>query len=999
MRYICQQGASSAGVEQTNGSSATITARALRRLRFGAVLTLALAAIGTHALLGVVPAAAGTATTLFVAPGGSDAVACSANSSTSPFASIQRALACAGDGDVVSLAPSGARPYPGAGSVGENVVIEAQAGANARSVVIDAGKGQLKIAPGASVSVSGVTLSCITSACTSPAAPTVTNEGTLVLSGDTISGNTSVHGGILNTTPEGSSTTASLIVEDSTVSGNVGQVGGGISSAPGTNATGALTLTIANSTIDGNFGASKGGGIFLGQTTAGSSAVIVNSTISGNSAESQGGGILATNPVSLSNTIIAANAVNNGPGADCFASGGALTDGSGGHNLIGDGSGCSELVDGTDADQIGSAAHPISPGLVTETVKGETLPALKNNGGPTDTVALEAASPAIGAGDPFTCESAPVADLDQRAEQRDSATRGCDVGAYDTAGTGGVVLATLFVAPGGSDAVACSASSSKNPFASIQRALGCAGDGDVVRLAPTGARPYPGIGTVAENVVIEAQGDANARTVVIDAGKGQLVVTSGASVSVTGVSLSCITDSCASPNAPTVTNQGRLTLSDDAVTGNGAVLGGIVNTTPEGSSTPASLTVEDSTVSGNVGKVGGGIFSAPGENATGALTLTIANSTIDGNSASNEAGGVFIGQTTAGSSATIVASTITGNSANNQAGGILISTPTSLSNTIVADNRLRADMDTDCDASLHGVLSDGRGGHNLIGNGSGCTELVNGSDGDQIGTAANPINPGLTLETVAGETQPALQSNGGPTDTVALEPTSLAIGAGSPASCEEQSIFDADQRGESRAAPTRDACDVGALDTGGVTPLSASALSPRAIVAGATKKLAVTLTGTAFRAGSKLSSSNPGISFSSVTVISSTTITAKEIAGAGVPAGSYDVTVLDPGARTTCTGCVSVEPPPTVSSLSPSSLAAGASGVPATIDGTGFSGTVKVAFSGPSDGVKARVVSATDTTVSVKISVAATAASGAYTLKVTDGNGASAICAGCLTIT
>jgi hypothetical protein len=83
-----------------------------------------------------------------------------------------------------------------------------------------------------------------------------------------------------------------------------------------------------------------------------------------------------------------------------------------------------------------------------------------------------------------------------------------------------------------------------------------------------------------------------------------------------------------------------------------------------------------------------------------------------------------------------------------------------------------------------------------------CSGLGNGQNGDQIGVAS----PGLAL---------APADNGGPTDTVALQPASPAIRAGNAPACEAAAIGDADQRGDSRDALTRAACDIGAYDTGG----------------------------------------------------------------------------------------------------------------------------------------------------------------------------------------
>jgi len=57
---------------------------------------------------------------------------------------------------------------------------------------------------------------------------------------------------------------------------------------------------------------------------------------------------------------------------------------------------------------------------------------LANNGGPTQTIALEAGSPAIDAGDEAICAAAPVDGLDQRGFVRPGAgATHCSIGAYE----------------------------------------------------------------------------------------------------------------------------------------------------------------------------------------------------------------------------------------------------------------------------------------------------------------------------------------------------------------------------------------------------------------------------------------------------------------------------------------------------------------------------------------------------------------------------------------
>jgi hypothetical protein len=1015
---------------------------------------------GATGVLAAAPAGAATHHTYFVSPAGSDAISCSANSSASPFSTIQKAIGCTVDGDLVSLAPSAARPYPGIGPIGDSIVVEAQTGANARTVTIDAGQGELSVSPGAAVRVAGVSLSCIGNDCLG--VPTASNEGTLTLSGDAVMGNLAGMSAILNTTPAASSTPASLSVEESTIANNAGKVGGGIQSAPGAGATGALSLSIVNSTIAGNVALQAGGGVSVIDPTAGSSASIVNSTISANTAGAAAGGLYAASPVSLSNTIIAGNAVHSGTTVDCQASSTQISDGPGGHNLIGNPSGCPQLLDAADGDQVGVPR----PGLL----------ALANNGGPTDTVALQSGSPALAAGDPATCAAASVADRDQRGDARHTATRGCDIGAFDTGGAGGAIHHTYFVSPAGSDAVACPANSSTSPFSTIQKAIGCTADGDLVSLAPSAARPYPGIGPVADNVVIAAQTGANARSVTIDAGRGELSVVPGTSVRVSGVSLSCLGNDCA--GAPTASNEGTLTLTADTLAGNLAGASAIVNTTPAGSATPATLLVTGSTVSNNAGRLGGGIESMPGSGATGALSLRIANSTIAGNFALSVGGGVSVIDTTAGSSASIVNSTITGNSGQSAGGGLYAGSAVSLSNTIIAANTLRSGTSVDCQAT-GGQVSDGPDGHNLIGSGSGCPQLLDATNGDQVGAATNPRDPRLG----------PLAFNGGSTEAEPPLPGSPAIGAGAAAGCESIPVLNLDQRGSSRNAPLRGVCDVGAADTGGATPaaiaptitLAATAnatesspfqiklsakgtptpalsetgalpagvglidngdgtatiagtpaagsagsypvtvtaangiaplasraftltvaalhitgVSPQTVVAGGASR-SVTVTGSGFQPGATLLASNPAVTFSSVRVKSPTTITARASAIPGA-IGAYDVTASVVGASASCSACLTAVAPPTVASIAPATLARGASSVAVTVTGSGFGAGAKVSFSGPGAGVHGAIASVSATSLSVKVTVPAGAALGTYTLTLTNRDGGIATCAVCLTV-
>ena len=157
------------------------------------------------------------------------------------------------------------------------------------------------------------------------------------------------------------------------------------------------TLTVSNSTFSGNV-AYRGGGIINESGTV----TVVNSTFSGNSGNEYGGGIFNEDSLTLKNTILA----NNPTGGNCDNDG-TITDGGG--NL-------------EDANDCGFSTS------LTNT--DPNLGALADNGGPTQTFALAADSPALDAGDDTICAAAPVNNHDQRGVTRPQGTH-CDIGAYE----------------------------------------------------------------------------------------------------------------------------------------------------------------------------------------------------------------------------------------------------------------------------------------------------------------------------------------------------------------------------------------------------------------------------------------------------------------------------------------------------------------------------------------------------------------------------------------
>ena len=218
----------------------------------------------------------------------------------------------------------------------------------------------------------------------------IRNNGTLKVTNSTFSDNLSDNGG------GGIYTNGALTVTNSTFSDNNALVGGGIENEGG-------TVTVANSTFSSNVANNipGGGGILSEDGTL----AVTNSTFSGNSAD-VGGGIHNTSSATLKGTILMASGSGGG------ACGGTITDD--GYNIADDGS-C-----------MFSALTSIS-----NSTKLHLDPAgLQNNGGPTNTIALEPNSQARGFDKDCTDQEPtpqPIL-IDQRLLIRPNSPSECDSG-------------------------------------------------------------------------------------------------------------------------------------------------------------------------------------------------------------------------------------------------------------------------------------------------------------------------------------------------------------------------------------------------------------------------------------------------------------------------------------------------------------------------------------------------------------------------------------------
>jgi hypothetical protein len=240
---------------------------------------------------------------------------------------------------------------------------------------------------------------------------------------------------------------SSVTVADSTFSGNDAASGGGILNS-GTIEEAEGTLTVTNSTFAGNAATSAGGAIlnyasavatvvdstFSGNDAASGGGIsnsgnidqgegtltVTNGTFSGNAATVAGGAIDNTGSVTVANSILSAN-----PGGNC---GGTISDG--GYNL--------EFTGSPGINTCGFADHALSA--------DPKLGPLQDNGGPTQTIALNAGSPAIDAIPSAVNGCGTTVATDQRGVSRPQG-EGCDIGAFEVEVTGALASTSASLPP------------------------------------------------------------------------------------------------------------------------------------------------------------------------------------------------------------------------------------------------------------------------------------------------------------------------------------------------------------------------------------------------------------------------------------------------------------------------------------------------------------------------------------------------------------------------
>jgi CSLREA domain-containing protein len=584
---------------------------------------------------------------------------------------------------------------------------------------------------------------------------TISNN-TAATEGGGLSNNTNVSGG-------------SVTVNNSVINNNRANTGSG----GAVSTFGLGTLTINNSTISNNSSPNSGGGIIVFSGTTN----LTNSTVSGNSSTGgNGGGIRNLGTANLASTTFSNNFGNNGSGVSNGNGTMTLNNTIVANSLTG--GDC-----GRTAGTINSIYSLIEGGLTcvngtnTNNLTGDpNLGLLANNGGATQTHALQTASIAIDTGN-----SALTTDQRGFARPVDEPTAPngtgnlSDIGAFEVQGaaTGGVsqtylVNSTNDPGDGTCNAAECTLreainSANANIGGTDQINFDASLAGQTITLT-SGQLPITDVsGTLTINGL----------------GANQLAV-SGNNASrvfnVSGGTVSVI-NGIAITNGNTdfgggIRITGNLTVNNAAIRNNTASnSGGGIRIDPG-----AAATVNNSTVSGNTSAATGG-----GIDTNGSAAITVTNSTISGNTATGSGGGIVNTGTL-----TMNSSTVSNNSSPLAAGFRNVSGTSNLNNTIIADSISGSDCVRDA-----GTIN---ATYNLIEGGLTC---VNGTNSNN-----------LTGDPNLG----ALANNGGTTFTHALLAGSIAIDAGN-------SLLTTDQRGSTRPVDdpnspngTGNLADIGAFE-------------------------------------------------------------------------------------------------------------------------------------------------------------------------------------------
>jgi predicted outer membrane repeat protein len=418
----------------------------------------------------------------------------------------------------------------------------------------------------------------------------------------TISGNKDVGVFIVGATNDATvATIAGLTIADGSALD-----GGGINNG--------ATLTVTNTTFSGNSATYFGGGIYNGGTLT-----VTNSTFSGNSApDLAGGGIENEGMLTVTNSTFSGNSAPEGGGIDnepgttatvtnsTFSGNSATYFGGGVYSLLGALTLANTIIAGNSAPQGPDVAgHVTSSGynLIGNSSDAEGFVAtdllgvnpllgpLQNNGGPTETMALLPGSPAIDAG--FAALVPSGINTDQRGAPR-GVYGGVDIGAFEVQ-----VFAVDFTTDSGGGSLR-SAMTLANQYGGSIIAFAADGVIDLVSPLPAIHRDVQILGPGANNLTVTG----NYANQVFD-------VAFGATATIAGLT---IADGSVKDGGG-ILNEGTLTVTNSTVSGNSAsVLGGGI------ASFFGTFTLADTIIATNTAPTGpdvGGTVTSLGHNLIG----------------------------------------------------------------------------------------------------------------------------------------------------------------------------------------------------------------------------------------------------------------------------------------------------------------------------------------------------------------------------------------------
>jgi len=375
-----------------------------------------------------------------------------------------------------------------------------------------------------------------------------------------------------------------------------------------------------------------------------------------------------------------------------------------------------------------------------------------------------------------------------------------------------LMAASVFEAPGAaaSNTWYANGASGKDSNNCKSSQTACKTIGHAVSLASSGDSIVVAAATYKENLTlgfsISVLG-SGATTTIIDGGAhGTVVTVSNTNAKVSLANLT-IRNGFANSGGG-ISNIGTLAISYSKLSGNvaygliaGGAGGGIANS--------GTLTINSSTVTGNTSK-GQDIHTGRGGGIVNWGKLTMNQSTLSSNT-SNSAGGGGGGIYNYGS-AVIINSTLSGNGTSGTSGGGIFNNPAgnlSISNSTLANNFA---------GSGGGIFGTATATlqNSIVANNSGgdCGGILS-SNGYNLSSDGNCNFSGPGDMNNTDPLLGPLQNNGGPTQTMALLPGSLAIDAGNPNGCTDGQghLLKTDQRGQPR--PDKEdsgGCDIGAYE-------------------------------------------------------------------------------------------------------------------------------------------------------------------------------------------